>query len=224
MIGFARIGASFIYDHLSRNIPSVHTILITGDSLKKELSALRRKGPHDAQCLVGTQALSKLYGYHCDRLILIDWEELRKMSGFRSEERAHQVLSNLVDALTPDEIICYSQKKKPVDLAPYFDISRFYERELQKRKDAEFPPFTRMFIVEARAKTQAGADRALAKIKAVVLGSKLDPFVFGTIPNNIHTFHSWKMLLKGPEDLLNNAFADLYAIPGIEIEADPPNF
>ena len=223
MIEFARIGASFLYDHLSRTAPWVGAIFITGDSLKKELSALR-KSPDRAACLVGTQALSKMYGHHVDKLILADWEELRKMSGFRSEEKTHQVICNLIDALTPDEIICHSRTRNPADLAPYLKITDFYENELKKRKEADFPPFTRIFLIEARAKTQPAADRALAKVTAVISSHGLTSHIFGTIPNNKPPFHTWKTILKGPKDLLAKAFADLYNIPGIEIEADPPNF
>jgi primosomal protein N' len=224
MIGFTRTGASFVHDRISRTVPNVSATLITGDSLKKEISILGKKNPRGAQCLVGTQVLSKLYGHHFDKLILVDWEELRKMSGFRSDEKTHQVLMNLIDALTPGEIVCYSTKKKFANIAPYLDAARFYETELQKRKEAEFPPFARMFIIEARAKTRAAADRALAKVKAVISDNGLDPYVFGTVPGNKGPFLVWKTLLKGPEDLLNNSFPDLYAIPGIEIEPDPPNF
>lgn len=224
MIGFARIGASFVHEHISRTNPDVNPTLITGDSLKKELSLLRKKSSRGARCLVGTQALSKLYDYHFDRLFLVDWEELRKMSGFRSDEKTHQVLSNLIDALTPDVIVCYSRRKQFVDIATYLDTAGFYETELQKRKEADFPPFTRMFTIEARAKTRAAADRALTKVKAVISDHNLDPYVFGTVPATKGPFHAWKTLLKGPEDLLNDAFPDLYNIPGIEIEPDPANF
>jgi primosomal protein N' (replication factor Y) len=223
MIEFARIGASFIYDHLSRTAPWVGATIITGDSLKKELSALR-KSPDRAACLVGTQALSKMYGHHVDRLILADWEELRKMSGFRSEEKTHQVICNLIDALTPDEIISHSRARHPADLAPYLKITDFYENELKKRKEADFPPFTRIFLVEARAKTQPAADRALAKVTAVISAHGLNSHIFGTVPGNKPPFHTWKTILKGPKDLLTKAFTDLYNIPGVEIEADPPNF
>ncbi len=223
MIGFARIGASFVFDHISRNVPGIRAALITGDSLKKELSILKKNGPAP-QCLVGTQSLSKLYGHQCDRLYLVDWEELRKMSGFRSDEKTHQVLLNLIDALKPHEIVCYSRQKKSSDIAAYLDPQQFCGTELQKRKDAEFPPFTRMFIIDARAKTRPAADRALSKIKTVISANGLDPFVFGTVPANKGPYHVWKTLLKGPEDLLNKAFADLYSIPGVEIEADPPSF
>lgn len=223
MVGFSRIGASFIYEHLSHIAPWVGATLITGDSLKKELQLLR-KGAHHAKCLVGTQVLSKLYGHHVDKLILAGWEELRKMSGFSSEEKTHQVIANLIDALTPGEIVCYSRGKQPVDLAPYLEMAGFFEGELQKRKDAEFPPFSRIYLIEARARTQTAADRALTKVNAVISANGLDPFAFGTIPNNRPPFHAWKTLLKGPRDLLDNAFANLYNIPGVEIEADPPNF
>lgn len=223
MIEFARIGATFIYDHLSRTAPWVGATMITGDSLKKELSALR-KSPDHAACLVGTQVLSKMYGHHVSRLILADWEELRKMSGFRSEEKTHQVICNLIDALTPDEIISHSRTRHPADLAPYLKITDFYENELKKRIDADFPPFTRIFLIEARAKTQPAADRALAKVTAVISAHGLNSHIFGTVPGNKPSFHTWRTILKGPKDLLNEVFTDLYNIPGVEIEADPPNF
>ncbi len=224
MIGFTRTGASFIHDHLCKVLPSIESVLITGDSLKKELSVLGRDLSHAARCFVGTQALSKLYGYHVDRLFLVGWEELRKMSGFRSEEKTHQVISNLIDALTPDEIVSFTRRKQAVDIAPYLQITGFYETELQKRREADFPPVTSVFLIQVRAKTKAGADRAMARITALISGHGLDPFMFGSMPGHHPPFYSWKIVLKGPEDILANSLEHLYDIPGVEIEADPPNF
>lgn len=224
LIGFSRIGALFIEEHLRRTQAGYSIIRITGDSLKKEISAVRKLSSRDGVTLVGTQSLSKLYGFHVDKLILAGWEELRKMGGYRSEEKTHQVIVNLIDALTPDEILIHSTKREPADPARYLAISDFCVEELQKRKEAEFPPFVRVFLVQARAKTAARADAALKKIRNVISEEGLEATLFGTLPLKKPPFHIWKVILKGDEHLLGKAFKRFYDIPGVEIEADPMSF
>ncbi len=224
MIGFSRIGVEFIEEHLMRAAPHLKVIRITGDSLKKEISMVRKLSGTEPALLVGTQSLSKLYGLHVDRLILVGWEELRKMGGHRSEEKTHQIIANLIDALTPAEILCLSNTREAIDPGEYFHISSFCGKELQKRKEADFPPFTRVFLVQVRKKTRSSADAALKKIRNVISEEGLEPFLFGTLPLNKPPFHIWKVILKGDERLLQKAFKRLYDIPGVELEADPMSF
>ena len=76
----------------------------------------------------------------------------------------------------------------------------------------------------AMAGSGGAADRAMARITALISGHGLDPFMFGSMPGHHPPFYSWKIVLKGPEDILANSLEHLYDIPGVEIEADPPNF
>jgi len=223
-VGFSRIGVHFIEEHLRAALPDLSVTRITGDSLKKEIAAIRRQPQGAGSVLVGTQSLSKLYSLSIDRLLLAQWEELRKMGGYRSEERTHQVLLNLLDALTPRSIISYSTRKEPADPREYLDISSFAERELRKRRDAQFPPFVRVFLLEARAKTPARADAILKKVRTIIADGALEGALLGTLPLERPPYHIRKVILKGDEDLLRDTFEKFHDIPGVDIEADPTSF
>lgn len=224
MIGFSRTGVGFIEEHLRKAAPGLHIVRVTGDSLKKEISAIRKLPADEPAVLVGTQSLSKLYGFHVDRLILAGWEELRKMGGHRAEEKAHQIIVNLVDALTPSEIISFPSRKEALDPRNYFDIGPFFEKELRKRKDADFPPFVRIFLIHVRKKTKNAADSALKKIRGIIYEEGLGSSLFGTIPLTRSPFHIWRVVMKGDEQLLHEVFRKLYDIQGVEVEADPVGF
>lgn len=224
MIGFSRIGALFVEEHIRRNQPGLGVTRITGDSLKKEIAAIRKLRDGDSAVLVGTQSLSKLYGFHADKLILTGWEELRKMGGYRSEEKTHQVIVNLLDALTPGAILSHSAKKGPIDPREYLDLLRFSERELRKREEAQFPPFVRVFLIQARARTASRADTILKRIRKVITDGGLEWALFGTLPLEKPPYHLRRVILKGSGELLGDAFRQFYDIPGVEVEADPTNF
>ncbi|NLT24307.1 MAG: hypothetical protein GXX82_14800 [Syntrophorhabdus sp.] len=223
-IGFSRIGIVFIEEHLRRAWPHLTITRITGDSLRKEAAAIRAPRKGGAAVLVGTQSLSKLYTLPVDRLLLAQWEELRKMGGYRSEERTHQILLNLLDALTPRSIISYSAGKEPADPRDYLEISSFIERELKKRGEAHFPPFARVFLLEARGKTAARADATLAKVRKVITDGGLEGALLGTLPLEKPPYHIRRVILKGDEALLRDVFEELRDIPGVDIEADPLSF
>lgn len=220
MLTFSRIGAMFIQNHISRIFPETEIIPVTGDSLKKELSVIRKPRHDRGMILVGTQALSKLYECHVGKLVLFGWNELRKMGGYRAEEKTHQVIAHLIDSLTPDEIICRSGK----DILSYLSIADFYARELKKRREADFPPFSRVFLIEIKAKTITAADRSLKKVRSEMAAKGLESHMFGMIAADKHPFYIRRIILKGEKNLLTDSFHDLYNIPGIEIEADPLNF
>ncbi len=223
-IGFSRIGALFIEEQLRRTHPHLSVTRITGDSLKKEIAAVRAPRQGDGAILVGTQSLSKLYSLPVDKLLLAGWEELRKIGGYRSEERMHQLLLNLLDALAPRSIISYSTRKEPADPRDYLHISSFAERELKKRREAQFPPFVRVFLLEARARTAARADATLKKVRKVISDAGLEDALLGTLPLERPPYHIRRLILKGDEGLLKDVFEELHDIPGVDIEADPTSF
>jgi len=223
-IGFSRIGIDFIEKHLRKAHSHLNITRITGDSIRKEIAAALRPRKPGTAVLVGTQSLSKFYGFSADRLLLSQWEELRKMSGHRSEERTHQVLLNLLDALTPRSIVSYSTRKEPADPRDYLEISSFVEEELKKRREARFPPFVRIFLLEARGKTVGRADAALGKVRKVIADAGLEGALLGTLPLERPPYHIRRLILRGDDELLRDTFEQLHDIPGVDIEADPLSF
>ena len=141
IIRFSRTGAEYVEEKLRDIFPDINIMKITGDSLKKEMKTINKMPSDSPALLIGTQSLSKLYNFHVQKLILLGWEELRKMGGYRSDEKMIQILNNLIDALTPDSITLLMEKKNKVTISSYLESSIYYQEELQRRKKADFPPY-----------------------------------------------------------------------------------
>ena len=168
IIRFSRTGAEYVEEKLKAMFPDVSIVKVTGDSLKKEIKTLNKMSSDSPAVLVGTQSLSKLYNFHVQKLILLGWEDLRKMGGYRSDEKMIQILINLIDALTPDSVTLFMEKKNKVTIGSYLEGDTYYQEELQRRKHADFPPHRRVFLIEVENKNKDKGEKTIAKIKDIL--------------------------------------------------------
>jgi primosomal protein N' len=220
IIRFSKIGAEYIEEKLKDIFPDLNVIRITGGSLKKQIKAISKMPSDSPALLIGTQSLSKLYNFHVQELVLLGWEELRKMGGYRSDEKMIQILINLIDALTPDSITLLMEKRNKVTISSYLEGDIYYREELQKRKDADFPPYRRVFLVEIENKNKDKGEKILAKIKAMFLHEGLGNAISGTLMEK-KTRYKWRIILRGEADLLCKTLFRVYDLSGVQVEADP---
>jgi primosomal protein N' (replication factor Y) len=220
IIRFSRTGAEYVEEKLKDIFPDMNIVKITGDSLKNEMKKLNKTPPHSPAVFIGTQSLSKLYNIHVQKLILLGWEELRKMGGYRSDEKMIQILINLIDALTPDCVVLFMEKKNKVTISSYLEGGSYYEQELQRRKSADFPPYQRVFLVEVQKKYKDKGEKTIAKIKDIFQKEGVESAVSGTLMEK-KTLYKWRIILRGEEDLLYKALFKIYDLPDVQIEADP---
>jgi primosomal protein N' len=219
IIRFSRTGVEYVEEKLRDIFPNINIMKITGDSLKKEIKRINKMPSDSPALLIGTQSLSKLYNFHVQKLVLLGWEELRKMGGYRSDEKMIQILNNLIDALTPDSIILFMEKKNKVTIGSYLDGSAYFQEELQRRKNADFPPFQRVFLVEVENKNKERGEKTIAKIKDIFQKESIENAVSGTLMEK-KRLYKWRIVLRGKEDFLYNALLKIYDLPGVQIEAD----
>jgi primosomal protein N' (replication factor Y) len=220
IIRFSRTGAEYVEEKLKAMFPDVNIVKVTGDSLKKEIKTLSKMSSDSPAVLVGTQSLSKLYNFHVQKLILLGWEDLRKMGGYRSDEKMIQILINLIDALTPDSITLLMEKKNKVTISSYLEGDTYYQEELQRRKHADFPPYRRVFLVEVENKNKDKGEKTITKIKDIFQQEGVESAVSGTLMEK-KTNYKWRIILRGEEDLLCKALFRIYDLPQVQIEADP---
>ncbi len=173
--------------------------------------------------LVGTQSLSKIYDMSVKKLILLGWEELVRMAGYRAEEKMFQILMNLLDILNPEEIYFFMNRKLAVNPIRFFDTERFYTEELKKRKYAEFPPYVRFFLIEVERKGEKAGLKILNKIESILGEEGLTEYVTGPVKETRANCYKWKLILKGDGRLFHKALLSIYDLPGVYIEADPLN-
>jgi primosomal protein N' (replication factor Y) len=220
IVRFSRTGAEYVEEKLKDIFPDINIMKITGDSLKKEMKTINKMPPESPVLLIGTQSLSKLYNIHAQKLILLGWEELRKMGGYRSDEKMIQILINLIDALTPKSITLFMEKKNKVTISNYLEGDSYYQEELLRRKNADFPPYRRVFLIEIKNKNKERGEKTIARIKDIFQKEGIESAVSGTLMEK-KTLYKWRIILRGEEDFLCKALLKIYDLPGVQIEADP---
>ena len=219
-IRFSNVGAEYLEKKLKETFKDVPVLRVTGETLRekvKELSGLSDESP---AILIGTQAMSKLYDFKVAKLVMIEWEELRRVGGYRAGEKMFQILANLVDALGPEEVHFFMTRKKKVNLGDFVDYKVFYKDELEKRRVALFPPYVRIFLLEIERESEARGTQLVEKIQALVQARGLSEYIAGPLMQKRRKYR-WKMMLKGDESVLSDALRAVRDLPGVRVEADP---
>lgn len=154
--------------------------------LRMDLDTTSKKGAHDkilsdfasggADILVGTQLVAKGLDFPNVTLVgVISADDTMLLPDFRSNERAFQLLTQVSGRAGRRErkgevVIQVRTADNPIlDFVVRHDYKSFYEKEIEFRKELNYPPFTRMAVVEFRGRnlssTSSAAEMAVRKMK-----------------------------------------------------------
>jgi primosomal protein N' (replication factor Y) len=222
LIQFLNVGVEYLERKLQDAFPGVPVIPVTGETLHENRDELKRLCPGEPAIIIGTQALSKPYGLKAKKLVMIEWEELMRIGGYRAGEKMFHVLSNLIDALEPEELYVLMARKKRVNLQEFFDVKVFCSAELEKRKNAQFPPFVRIFLLEVEREDETAGMRLVAKIISMADKYGIAKYITGPLMQKRRKYQ-WRMILKGKEDQLYEFLSAMGGFSGVRVEADPVN-
>jgi primosomal protein N' (replication factor Y) (superfamily II helicase) len=219
-IRYSVVGAEYLESALQEALPGRAVLRVTGEAGSRPKKPLSKdvQGINGA-IIVGTNVLSKLYDVKAETLILYRWDDMLRTAGYRAREKMFQLLSNLLDAMRPEEILAYTQGDDGLDLSLYLDPQRFWADELERRMITDFPPYKRFFLINVLRGNARAAEKALKTIETVLGGQDLDEQVMG--PIQVKGQYGWRIVLKGDEDTLSPLLMSLYQLPGVHIEADP---
>lgn len=240
LIRFSQTGVEYLEEKLKDIFSKNSIVKVTAETLEdvlkskafssaKRFSQSRREIYDDddlkhfqPSILIGTQTLAKLYGLRTGLLILFGWEQMIKFSGYRAFEKMFQTLINLVDTLRPDRICFFMDEKKAVDIEQFIDLSLFYKNELQKRQFAEYPPYSRIFLISADKKDEQTTKRLIKRIKDLFEKHGYRNNITGTFIEKRLNGLQFKMVVKLPENsYLPEKLLDVYSLPDVRIEPDP---
>jgi primosomal protein N' len=215
-IMFFEIGAEYLEARMKEVFPDRTVFRVTGETQK--LTDLRSLESGTGNIIVGTHILSKLYGLKASQLILYGWEDLLRIGGYRAREKMFQVLTNLIDALRPQELLLYT-RGETLDLSLFLTPRQFYDDELAKRRAAEFPPYVRLASVNVLKRSRQAGEKIVEAIERLTQDAGLDHQMLG--PIQVKGRYGWRVILKGKGDAFSGLLASLHRLPGVHIEADP---
>lgn len=193
---------------------------------RMDFDTTRRKGSHldlvqamesgEVDILLGTQMVAK--GFHFPRVTLVgvvqaDREMLQP--DFRAAERAFQILTQVAGRAgrgsTPGEVILQSllPDHHVIACAATGDYLNFAERELQFRRNLEYPPYARMIDLLVDGARNEQVEKRAEALKAFLDGKLLEEEltrgrqaveVLGPAPmplSRLKGRYRWHLTLKG---------------------------
>jgi len=203
------VGTQRVEQDLARLFPEAKV-------LRMDLDTTSRKGSHDrilrtfgegrADILLGTQMVAKGLDFPCVTLVgVISADTQMLLPDFRASERTFQLLTQVSgragrSTLQGEVLIQTHQADHPaLRHVIGHDYWGFYEEELEGRKELNYPPFSRLALIEFRGKNE-NAVRSNAELFASLVQSQdgalqrlgPSPAVIGKIKQD----YRWHILLK----------------------------
>ncbi|KAF0214387.1 MAG: primosomal protein [Ignavibacteria bacterium] len=206
---FFGTGTQRVEDELGYYFPNVSIERIDSDSTSKKGSLgeiLNRFRKGEIQILVGTQMVSKGLDFGDVTLVgVVAAETSLWIPDFRADERTFQLLTQVAGRAgrseKEGEVIIQTQNQKHFVLQKVLatDYKAFYQKEITLREQGEYPPFTRIGLVEVKDEKEdksRGAIKDLFEIlKRESKGLKLTPPTEAII-YKIKGFYRWQILIK----------------------------
>ncbi len=206
-------GVERLAEEVKMRFPNARTAMMTSDSVAGPVAAaglIRRMEEGEIDLLIGTQMITK--GYHFPNLTLVGVvdADLGLTGGdLRAAERTYQLLSQVAGragrAERPGRVLLQTvEPGHPVMQALVSgDRDGFLAAEMEARRAAEMPPFSRLAAVivsstsegEARAAAAALGRSAPRDPGVVVLGPAPAPLAM------LRGRHRFRLLVKAPRDV-----------------------
>jgi primosomal protein N' (replication factor Y) (superfamily II helicase) len=164
-------GTERVEDELEYYFPEAKLSRIDSDTITKKsalskLLLLFSQGEIDV--LVGTQMVSKGLDFSRVTLVgVISAETTLWLPDFRADERTFQLLTQVAGragrSKTAGEVIIQTQNEKHFALQMVLNNNYhgFYKKELEDRKKMNYPPFTRIALVETKDQSEQKAKGAI---------------------------------------------------------------
>lgn len=211
---FFGTGTQRVEDELSYYFPNASIERIDSDSISKKGSLgeiLNRFRKGEIQILVGTQMVSKGLDFGDVTLVgVVAAETSLWIPDFRADERTFQLLTQVAGRAgrseKKGEVIIQTQNQKHFVLQKVLanDYQSFYQKEIVLREQGEYPPFTKIALVEVKDEKEDKARGAIKDLFEILRkeskGLKITPPTEAII-YKIKGLYRWQILIKSSKKI-----------------------
>jgi primosomal protein N' (replication factor Y) len=203
------VGTQRVEEEIGRAFPEARILRMdldttTGRGAHDRL--LKKFGAREADILLGTQMVAKGLDFpHVTLVGVISADTQMLLPDFRSSERTFQLLTQVAGragrSTLAGEVIIQTAQPSHRTLVHILDHNypAFFAEELLNRQEVDYPPSSRLVLIETRSPEEADA-RALAEQVAALLKQNTPPFaLLGPTPaviGRINRQYRWHLLLK----------------------------
>ncbi|HZY09807.1 MAG TPA: primosomal protein N' [Bacteroidota bacterium] len=208
-IKYQGFGTQRVEEELEKIFPSTKMIRMDLDTTTRRGShskILRNFAEGEVDILLGTQMVAKGLDFSRVTLVgVISADTQILLPDFRSSERTFQLLSQVAGragrSTLPGEVIIqtYQPHNSILKHVITHDYKSFYDEEIQYRKELNYPPFSRLILIEFRGKIENDVMRD-ATIFTDLLKNRNSHFLIlgpsSAVISKIRGLYRWHIILK----------------------------
>jgi primosomal protein N' (replication factor Y) len=167
---------------------------------------LRKFGDREADILLGTQMVAKGLDFpHVTLVGVISADTQMLLPDFRSAERTFQLLTQVAGRAGRSnllgEVIIQTRQPQHYTLAHVVDhnFTAFYNEEVAGRQELDYPPFSRLVLVEAKGKDEVRVRKAAEQFASSLKAANGFYSVLGPAPaviDKIKSQYRWHIIVK----------------------------
>lgn len=222
------VGTEKVEKEIKKYFPKARTIRMDFDTTRKKNSYENMYNmfkENKADILVGTQMIAKGLDFKNVTLVGVIAADLSlNLPDFRSEERTFQLITQVGGRAGRGQkagkviVQTYNPDNYSIACAVSNDYIKFYSQELSIRKDMNYPPFSKIFLINASSKNEDLLIKNIQNI-GVILKNLLEHDdkieMLGPCPcaiSKIKEQYRWQIILKGDisNELANNIKTIIY--------------
>jgi primosomal protein N' (replication factor Y) len=202
-------GTQRVEDELKKLFPPAKVLRMDMDTMTRRGAherLLRKFGDGEADILLGTQMVAKGLDFARVTLVgVISADTQLMLPDFRASERTFQLLTQVAGragrSTLAGEVIIQSHQPKHFVLHHVIDhdFKKFYEEEVEERRELSYPPFSRLALVEFKGLNESTVrieSERFAKHLRAILGTFTilgpSPAVISKVKNN----YRWHIIIK----------------------------
>jgi primosomal protein N' (replication factor Y) len=209
-ISYFGLGTEKVESEISHNFANAHIARMDSDTTTERGShdkILSKFRSGDTSLLVGTQMIAKGHDFPEVTLVgVVSADVTLNLPDFRASERTFNLLTQVGgragrgDAGGEVIIQTYAPSHYAILCAAKHDYEKFYNEEIDSRKELLLPPFVSMVKVTVRARNDEVAQKSAAELAETIRAEDREALVGGPAPapiSRVRGYFRYNIILKG---------------------------
>ena len=206
------IGTQRVEQELGRLFPTARVLRMDLDTTRRKGAhdrILRKFGDGDADILLGTQMVAKGLDFPRVTLVgVISADTQMLLPDFRASERTFQLLTQVAGrsgrSTLQGEVVIQTHQPQHYSLRHVVDhnVVEFYKEELEERREVDYPPFSRLALVETKGKNEEEVRKQSERFARLLKEPDGQSIVLGPAPAviaKINNQYRWHIIIKSPK-------------------------
>jgi len=210
-IRYFGVGTERVESEVKKHFPDARVLRMDLDTAKGKYGyekILDQFKSHKADILIGTQMIAKGHDFPNVTLVGILAADLTlHLQDFRSAERTFQLITQVSGRAGRGElpgrvlVQTYDPSHYSIETAKDHDYMSFYQKEIELRKQLNYPPFTHIFLILITGTNEKLVISSAYKLMEIMKYlNKKDKFeLFGPVPailSKIKNKYRWRIIVK----------------------------